>query len=71
MNAFKQIFVAVVVVVTSFSAKGYAQQYNPTNIPVTTVTSDQGSPAIAVDPNNPNRLIATWDDHRNSSYTVP
>lgn len=70
MNAIKRLISSMAIAISFFSLQSQAQ-YLPTNVAITTETSDQLSPSITVDPSYPNHLEATWDDARNSSYVVP
>lgn len=71
MKTSRTIVSAVAVIVSIFGLQSYAQQYLPTNVRITTETSDQANPAIAIDPSNSNHLEVTWDDRRNTNVLVP
>ncbi len=49
----------------------HALQYSPQNIPINAGPGDQSETAIAIDPNNPNHLMVTYNDANNNNYTVP
>jgi len=58
-------FYAVVVVATSV----YAQTFN--NVVVDANSGDQSETSIAIEPNHPNHLMATWNDFSIGSYSKP
>ncbi len=51
------------------STAGYAQTFN--NVPVDVGSGDQSETSIALDPNKPDTLMATWNDFSNGSFSQP
>lgn len=71
MKKIKSLFLTAIITSLIFPPRSHSQQYVPVNRLVTTESADQGSPAIVVDPLNPNHLEATWDDTRGTGLYVP
>jgi len=64
MKIHKHVSLIIIISALLF-VRAYSQQYQPTNVAVTT-SGAQSETAIAVDPNHPNHLMATWNDFTNS-----
>jgi|GEM_PF-3835831 len=73
MKKLKQLFIAALVIVSALSTDCLPQQFIPNNIPVdNSINLDKSETAITVDPNNPNHLMATWNDFSDpSGYSKP
>ncbi len=69
MVTIKSSLLTILIAISLFCPTSRAQQYLPSNKPVTTAQYDQASPAIAVDPVNPYHLEVTWDDA--TPYLLP
>lgn len=68
MSSLKNGLVALCIFMV-ISGVGYAQSFN--NVPVDVGSGDQSETSIALDPDKPDTLMATWNDYSNGQYPQP